>query len=160
MECRYAQDGLVGLKAFQEADPHLVLTDIQMPGMDGKQLCAKIRETSIIPIIMMTAADSEEAQMAGFKMGADDYVPKPFNPKLLVARVVANLRRVYRYDFSADEEEKKKNTAETIPSGWAACNMCGYMGPREKFEQLNGVGINFNRCPRCQQGDSIAFAID
>ncbi|MBV9866657.1 MAG: response regulator transcription factor [Abitibacteriaceae bacterium] len=162
LECRYAQDGVVGLKAFQEADPHLILTDIQMPNLDGKQLCAKVRETSTIPIIMMTAADSEETQMQGFKLGADDYIPKPFNPKLLVARVVANLRRVYRYDFTAEVEEKKEKVTnpDSIPSGWAACNICGYMGPRAKFQNLNNLGSIYSQCPRCQEAENISYAID
>lgn len=160
LECRYAQDGLVGFKTFQESDPHLILTDIQMPNLDGKELCAKVRETSTIPIIMMTAADSEENQMMGFKLGADDYVPKPFNPKLLVARVVANLRRVYRYDFTEEVEEKKNANPDSIPAGWAACNLCGYMGPRGKFQNMNGLGSMFSKCPRCQESDNISYAID
>ena len=159
LECRYAPDGVAGFKAFEEANPHLVLTDIMMPGMDGRQLCTKIRESSTIPIIMMTAADSEEAEMAGFKVGADDYVPKPFNPKLLIARVIANLRRVYRYDFKEEEEKKSPPAEGSLPAGWASCDMCGYMGPREKFEKMNSRGDRFATCPRCQQGESITFSI-
>jgi len=101
MECMHAPDGAAGLARFKEADPHLVITDIMMPHMNGMELCAKVREISSVPIIMMTAADTEDHEMQGFKSGADDYVPKPFNPKLLVARVLANLRRVYRYDATA-----------------------------------------------------------
>src|SRR5687768_14131626 len=69
LECRYAVDGNAGFAAFQETNPHLVLTDIMMPGLNGRDLCAKIRETSNVPIIMMTAADSEEGQVNSFKAG-------------------------------------------------------------------------------------------
>ncbi len=105
LDCRYAPDGPSGLAAFQETKPHLVLLDLMMPGMNGRDVCARIRETSNVPIIMLTAVSGEEAQVQGFKVGADDYVTKPFNPKTLLARVVAHLRRVYRYDVTGEEEE-------------------------------------------------------
>lgn len=98
-EVETAMNGTDAWTAFGIRDPHLVLSDIQMPGLSGHELTTKIRaQGSGVPILLMTAAGSDEAEMEGFKNGADDYVPKPFNPKLLMARVVANLRRVYRYD--------------------------------------------------------------
>src|SRR5690606_14640203 len=69
-ECRYAPDGQERWTAFRTTEPHLVLTDIMMPGMNGQELCIKIRESSTVPIIIMTAADTEEAQLQGFKGGA------------------------------------------------------------------------------------------
>jgi len=156
-ECRYAPDGLAGLQAFADSNPHLVLLDLMMPGMDGRELCAKIRATSTVPIIMMTALNTDDDQVQGFKIGADDYVPKPFNPKLMVARVIAHLRRVYRYD-SAAEAEKEVDT-KPVPSGWARCDSCGYMGPPDKFEQKNKMGQQFVRCPACQQSEYIAYSV-
>ena len=97
-----ARDGSQAWSMFQQNPAHLVLSDIQMPGLSGHELTVNIRaQGSGVPIILMTAADSDDFEMQGFKSGADDYVPKPFNPKLLLARVVANLRRVYRYDVAA-----------------------------------------------------------
>lgn len=156
-ECRYAPDGLEGWTSFKDTDPHLVLTDIQMPGLDGQQLCAKIRETSTVPIVMMTAADSEEAQLAGFKGGADDYVPKPFNPKMMTARVIAHLRRVYRYDFN--EQAKPQSAAPALPTNWAQCQACGYMGPRDRFHTQNVGGQTQTTCPVCNQAENIAYSI-
>jgi len=105
LDCRYAPDGVAGLVAFQETKPHLVLLDIMMPGMNGRDVCARIRETSTVPIIMLTAVTGDENQVQGFKIGADDYVTKPFTPQALIARVVAHLRRAYRYDMPDDDEE-------------------------------------------------------
>lgn len=162
-ECRYAPDGNEGLTAFRSGDPHLVLTDIMMPGMNGQELVVKIRETSTIPIIMMTAADSEAAQIQGFKGGADDYVPKPFNPKMMTARIIAHLRRVYRYDF-AEKPEKKAVPAEpeekpTVPAGWGQCQRCDYMGPREKFATEIIDGEPMTVCPSCGEAEHVAYSI-
>ena len=156
-ECRYAPDGTEGFNAFKDSSPHLVLTDIMMPGLNGQQLVQKIRETSTIPIIMMTAADSEDAQLQGFKGGADDYVAKPFNPKMMTARVIAHLRRVYRYDLP--EKPEPTSSDHTLPDDWAQCQSCGYMGPRERFEKDMASGGRKSACPVCGQGDSVAYSV-
>ncbi len=160
-ECRHAPDGLAGLQAFQDSNPHLILLDVMMPGMSGRDLCAKIRETSTVPIIMMTALSGEDDQVQGFKLGADDYVPKPFSPKLLVARVVSWLRRVYRYDEPVEEvaEENTAAPASAVPAGWATCESCGYIGPRQKFETQNASGRNTLLCPYCLQAEFVTFSI-
>jgi len=167
-DCRYAPDGLEGWKAFQNSDPHLVLTDIMMPRMSGHELCAKIREVSTVPIVMMTAADSEDAQLQGFKGGADDYVPKPFNPKMMTARVIAHLRRVYRYDFDAKTEtappttrnsEKEVTKEPSVPAGWGQCQSCQYMGPRDRFKTLMQDGDPVTVCPVCGQAERVAYSI-
>ena len=166
LECRYAVDGNAGFTAFQETNPHLVLTDIMMPGLNGRDLCAKIRETSNVPIIMMTAADSDEGQVNSFKAGADDYIAKPFNPQLLVARIVATLRRVYRYDITAEKIRTKANEASAppasesnIPAGWSSCDACGYMGPRQRFEGTDKTGRRAMLCPNCGE-HTITFSIN
>jgi DNA-binding response OmpR family regulator len=158
-ECRHALDGSTGLEAFQEMNPHLVVLDIMMPGLDGRQVCTKIRESSNVPIIMLTALDEEEDQMQALRMGADDYVHKPFTPKLLVARVMSHLRRVYRYDDTENGKTSAPGTtqASKVPAGWGLCGGCGYMGPREKLEQQDITGRRYLQCPACKQRDRITF---
>ena len=88
-----ASDGVTGLKLALEKKPELVLLDIMMPGMDGFNVCKKIRQTSEVPIIMLTARSEEVDKVLGLEIGADDYVTKPFSPRELMARVKANLRK-------------------------------------------------------------------
>jgi DNA-binding response OmpR family regulator len=162
-ECRYAPDGNEGLTAFRSGDPHLVLTDIMMPGMNGQELVLKIRETSTVPIIMMTAADSEAAQIQGFKGGADDYVAKPFNPKMMTARIIAHLRRVYRYDFAEKKTtsvaQEKTEEKPKVPAGWGQCQRCEYMGPRERFATEVIDGEPMTVCPSCGEAEHVAYSI-
>ena len=155
-DARYAYDGALGWEIFRDTDPHLVLSDISMPGMDGHELVAKIRQVSTIPIILMTAMDTDARQMQGFKAGADDYVAKPFNPQLLTARVIAHLRRVYRYSASDGEGETKK-TPETSAQeavskdfNWPKCGSCGYMAPLTKFQTISSREGQILACPNCK----------
>ncbi len=89
-----ALDGMAGLEIFHANPPDLVLLDLMLPGMDGLEVCRTIRRESPVPIIMLTAKDSDVDKIVGLEMGADDYVTKPFNVRELVARVRAVLRRV------------------------------------------------------------------
>jgi len=90
-----AADGATGLDRIKQYRPNLVILDIGLPGdVDGIQLCRELRATSDIPIIMLTARDSEVDRIVGLELGADDYVTKPFSPGELVARIRAVLRRV------------------------------------------------------------------
>ncbi len=146
LECRHAPNGRDGLIAFAQREPHLVLLDLMLPDTNGYEVCAKIRQRSGVPIIMMTARTQTEDQLHGLKVGADDYVTKPFDPQLLVARVVAQLRRVHRYDASA---EQKAGEAGGAPSNWSTCHDCGYMGPNEKFEELSETFRLTMVCPHC-----------
>jgi len=85
-----------GGEALAEVDrsgPRLVVLDIGLPDMDGFEVCRRIRARSAVPIVMLTARDEEPDRVVGFEVGADDYVPKPFSPRELVARVKAILRR-------------------------------------------------------------------
>ena len=88
-----AEDGLSGLKMATEESPDIVLLDLNLPGMDGIDVCRNIREKSDLPIIMVTARVEEDDRLDGLDMGADDYVSKPFSPRELVARVNAVMRR-------------------------------------------------------------------
>lgn len=152
-DARLALDGNLGWQAFRDSDPHLALIDVNMPGMDGWSLAAKIREKSGIPIIMMTAACTDEDQIHGFKIGADDYVSKPFHPPVLLARVIAHLRRVYRYDAPEPHkhEPEHDHNPPAVPDGWSQCDGCGYIGPQFKFEALDPQKGRVFICPNCKQ---------
>ena len=90
-----ANDGEEGLSLFFELHPDVVVADVMMPKMDGWQVCREVRETSKVPIIMLTARSEERDELQGFELGVDEYISKPFSPKILVARVNAILRRTF-----------------------------------------------------------------
>ncbi|MEG1918192.1 MAG: response regulator transcription factor, partial [Oscillospiraceae bacterium] len=92
-DVRIAADGGRALEEFYQAEPDLILLDIMLPVMDGWAVCAKIRETSQKPIIMLTAKSEVFDKITGLEMGADDYIIKPFEMKELIARINAVLRR-------------------------------------------------------------------
>ena len=90
-----AYDGPAGLQLALENDPDLILLDLMLPGMDGFEVCRKVRESgSAAPIIMLTAREEEADKVLGLELGADDYITKPFSVRELLARVKANIRRV------------------------------------------------------------------
>ena len=88
-----ASDGEEGLHLFFELRPDVLVADVMMPKMDGWQVCREIRQNSKVPIIMLTAKSEERDELLGFELGVDEYISKPFSPKILVARVEAILRR-------------------------------------------------------------------
>ena len=92
-EVKTANDGAEGITVFRMYEPDLVLLDIMMPKKDGWQVCREIRAYSKVPIIMLTAKSDERDELLGFELGVDEYISKPFSPKILVARVTAILRR-------------------------------------------------------------------
>ncbi|MBI4333605.1 MAG: response regulator transcription factor [Chloroflexi bacterium] len=102
-----AEEGTQALALMEKEMPDLAILDIMLPGMDGFELCRRIREFSTLPIIMLTAKAEESDKIRGFKLGADDYLTKPFSALELLARVEAVLRR-------ARLPEERKNTVLTI----------------------------------------------
>lgn len=104
MELLKADNGISALDLFRREQPHLVLLDIMMPGLDGFAVLRKIREESKIPAIMLTARGEDYDKILGLELGADDYVTKPYNPMEVVARVKAQLRRAYRYVEEATDQ--------------------------------------------------------
>ena len=106
-------DGLEAVRAVQEKSPDLVVLDVMMPNMDGLTACAKIREFSDIPIIMLTAKTDDMDKLMGFEQGADDYLTKPFNILELKARIRALLRRS---GAATPKEEPAGNKLLTIGS--------------------------------------------
>lgn len=104
-----AKNAQEGLEILAREDIHLVLLDIMMPGMNGLEMCQKIRETRNIPIIMLSAKSTDLDKIKGLGTGADDYVTKPFNPLELTARVKSQLRRYMQLNPNSGAEEKQKN---------------------------------------------------
>ncbi|MGM9986311.1 MAG: response regulator transcription factor [Bacillaceae bacterium] len=92
-EVLLAENGRIGLNLFQEEKVDLVILDIMMPELDGWSVCKRIRSSSNIPIIMLTARSEDDDKLLGFELGADEYVTKPFSPKVLVAQAKALLKR-------------------------------------------------------------------
>jgi DNA-binding response OmpR family regulator len=86
-------DGSQAIYAFRQEQPDLVLLDLNLPGLDGLEICRKLRSESDVPVIMLTARTDEADRLIGLELGADDYVVKPFSPREVVARVRAVLRR-------------------------------------------------------------------
>ena len=97
-----AGDGMEAMDIFYDQKIDLVILDVMMPKMDGWQTCREIRRDSTVPIIMLTARSEERDELQGFELGVDEYISKPFSPKILVARVGALLKRIY----GTDAEEK------------------------------------------------------
>ena len=91
-----AGDGVAGLALAEKQHPDLVILDLMLPKLDGWEVCRRLRQTSEVPVIMLTARAEEVDRVAGLTLGADDYVVKPFSPRELMARVKAVLRRAPR----------------------------------------------------------------
>ncbi|EKE9666808.1 response regulator transcription factor [Listeria innocua] len=101
-----AYNGDEALELVEEVQPDLILLDIMLPGRDGIEVCREVRKKYDMPIIMVTAKDSEIDKVIGLELGADDYVTKPFSNRELIARVKANLRRHSQVSSNAAEEEE------------------------------------------------------
>src|SRR5699024_6319680 len=106
-EVHCAYDGNDALELILDIVPHLVLLDIMLPGIDGMEVCREVRKKHDMPIIMLTAKDSEIDKVLGLELGADDYVTKPFSTRELIARVKVNLRRNNTVSTKEDEPEDK-----------------------------------------------------
>lgn len=111
-EVEIFNDGQTGLQAALQDNPDLIILDLMLPRLDGLGVCRKLREVSNVPIIMVTALTEEIDRLLGLKLGADDYVCKPFSPKELVARVQAVLRRAHSQPtqkalFKIDEAQQR-----------------------------------------------------
>lgn len=107
-QVRKAYSAQEGLSYLEQEDIKLVILDIMMPGMDGLTICSKIRETSSVPIIMLSAKSTDLDKIIGLGAGADDYVTKPFNPLELTARVKSQLRRYTKLNPNSRHEKQDK----------------------------------------------------
>lgn len=104
------------VEAISDGEPVAVILDIMMPGESGLQILRRIRRESAVPVIMLTAKGEDEDRIAGLELGADDYLPKPFNPRELLARINAVLRR------TVPREEATTAAAETVEAGGFVLN--------------------------------------
>ncbi|EGC8289995.1 response regulator transcription factor [Listeria monocytogenes] len=109
IDATFVHDGKQGYEAFFKDEYDIAIIDLMLPNMDGMTICRKIREVSDVPIIILTAKESESDQVLGLEMGADDYVTKPFSPLTLMARIKAVTRR----KNSATSTENNENILET-----------------------------------------------
>ena len=118
-----ALDGVTGLEMALSQNPDLILLDVMLPGLDGWEVCKKIRESSQVPIIMLTAREDEIDKILGLELGADDYITKPYSMRELAARVKANLRRSVAV---LPVPETKSESQDTIISGDLTINVERY----------------------------------
>ena len=108
-EVETAYDGQDGLDKALAGKPDLILLDVMLPLMDGFQVCKKVRETSSVPILMLTAKEEEVDKVLGLELGADDYITKPFGMRELIARIKANIRRT---DLIANLQDEPSNVQD------------------------------------------------
>ena len=125
-----AEDGIQALEIAMKEKPDLMLLDIMLPKMDGLTVCKRIKQSLNIPVLMISAKDTEVDKIVGLELGADDYITKPFNVRELVARVKANLRKVEarnKTDIDKKENIQTKKKNDTIKLGELELNL-------ERFE--------------------------
>ncbi len=139
-----ANDGVQALEVFKTAAPDMVLLDIMLPGMDGIDVCREIRRISRVPVIMLTAKGETFDKVLGLEIGADDYIVKPFEPREVIARIKAVLRRV---------QSQKSETKELVFPG-LVINITTYTleingqeteVPKKELELLYYLASNPNR---------------
>ena len=109
-----AYDGEEAVKKVDEYDPDLMILDLMLPKKDGMEVCREVRAKKNIPIIMLTAKNSEIDKVLGLEFGADDYVTKPFSTRELMARVKVNLRRVSKQQEDVEEEKTSELAIKDI----------------------------------------------
>jgi len=145
-EVEIAEDGPAALTAFREHGADIILLDLMLPGMPGTEVCRQIRITSGVPIIMLTAKDSEVDIVVGLELGADDYITKPYSSRELLARMRAVLRRVVQADSELDERVLDGGRVSldidrhTVSVAGAQINM-----PLKEFELLEVLMRNSGR---------------
>ena len=138
-------DGLAAVEAIETARPALVLLDIMLPKLDGWQVCRKIRQTSDVPIIMMSAKGETFDKILGLELGADDYVVKPFDSKEVVARIKAVLRRTLAPTVETPKEVNFENLSISITNYEMKVRGVHVDAPPKELELLFHLASNPNR---------------
>lgn len=140
-----AHDGKQAVELFKSEAPSIVILDVMMPEMDGWQVCREIRRVSNIPIIMLTAKGETFDKVLGLELGADDYMVKPFDPKELIARVKAVLRRSDTKETSAEKELVFPNLTINLSNYELKINGNIVEVPPKELELLYFLASNPNR---------------
>ena len=141
-----AEDGNTALTVFEEHGADLILLDLMLPGLSGNEVCREIRNTSNVPIIMLTAKDSEIDKVVGLEIGADDYVTKPYSTRELLARMKAVLRRKLEPQDQAGEGILKAGSVEMdIEKHRVSVHGEKIQMPLKEFELLELLMENVNR---------------
>jgi len=133
-EVATAADGPSGVEMVDEVRPDLVILDVMLPGIDGLEVCRLIQRDRPVPVLMLTALETETDMLIGLGVGADDYMTKPFSPREMVARVKALLRRVDRSQYSTEKKVRVLDV-ELDPATRDVHRGVGSAGPQDK-----GVG--------------------
>lgn len=136
-EVQVAGDGILALDLAREFQPDIILLDVMLPGMDGFELCRRLRQEMNTPVLMLTARTEEIDRVVGLEVGADDYMTKPFSMRELLARVKAMLRRVrmIREEMQKSEESTQKESEKRILSGNLELNLA------RREVRVNGVVV-------------------
>ena len=135
-----AEDGPSALAAYRERGAEIILLDLMLPGMPGTEVCRQIRATSSVPIIMLTAKDSEVDIVVGLELGADDYMTKPYSARELLARMRAVLRRYDQIDADLDDRVVLDIDRHTVAVDGGEISM-----PLKEFELLEVLMRNAGR---------------
>ena len=160
-ECQFAPQGGMGLAMFETKPADLVLISTDLPDRNGFEVCLKLREKSTVPVLMVTTKRNSEEEFRGLKVGADAYLEEPFNSKLVMAHIVAQLRRTYKYDGQSKNSEvaEEEHQGATVPAGWASCEACHYMGPQTQFQTVSSEGDSELICPNCGAEQRVEFEV-
>ena len=148
-DTKMVYDGESALKVYEEYEPNLILLDIMLPGIDGYQVCREVRAHSSIPIIMLSAKGEVFDKVLGLELGADDYIMKPFDPKEMVARVKAVLRRFQpaanSNNTDIDKCVKFENLVINLTNYSVTCNGNLIEMPPKELELLYFLASSPNR---------------
>lgn len=141
-----ARDGPDGVDAAKTSRPDLILLDLALPGLDGLEVCRKVRVFNTAPVIMLTARAGEGDKVTGLEVGADDYITKPFSPRELIARIKAHLRRVQAYtQASLQDVLEVGEVAMDVPSRTVRIRGRDLRLPPKEFELLHVFMANSDR---------------
>ncbi len=160
-DCQFAPQGGLGLSMFETKPADMVLISTELPDRNGFEVCLKLREKSTVPVLMVTMERSSKEEFRSLKVGADAYLEEPFNSKLVMAHIVAQLRRTYKYDGQSKNSEVADDEAQgmNVPAGWASCEACHYMGPQTQFQTVSSEGDSALICPNCGAEQRVEFEV-
>ncbi|MFM6980487.1 MAG: response regulator [Micrococcales bacterium] len=144
-EVEVAADGKQAIEQFVKTEPELILLDLMLPGLNGNDVCRQIRQTSNVPIIMLTAKDTELDKVLGLEIGADDYVTKPYSTRELLARMKAVLRRQVTPAVSNDDLVEVGEVRIDLERHQVTVNGQVVQLPLKEFELLELLMVNVNR---------------